>query len=89
MSRMFRCLFQVRALENVINNFFIRFHMKRSKSWGYPVNGSWDGMVGALQKDDVDIGGSPVYYYKERQAVVTGVGRSWIERYIRMSFDNF
>lgn len=53
--------------------------MKRAKSWGYPNNGTWDGMVGAIIKDDVDIGG-PMLYYKERHAVVTGIGRSWVER---------
>lgn len=59
---------------------FDRFHMKRAKSWGYMVNDTWDGMVGSLIKDDADFGGSPIFYYKERQAVVTGVGFSWLER---------
>uniref|UniRef100_A0A336MKG4 CSON013543 protein n=1 Tax=Culicoides sonorensis TaxID=179676 RepID=A0A336MKG4_CULSO len=58
----------------------VTFKMKRAKSWGCPTNGTWDGMVGELIRDFVDIGGSPIFYYKQRQEVVTGVGRTWIER---------
>lgn len=60
--------------------FLYRFSLKRTNSWGYPFNGTWNGMISALVSDDIDIGGSSVIYFKERQKVVTGVGRAWMER---------
>lgn len=71
------------AILLIFKEFFnVTLGLKRTKSWGYPVNGSWDGMVGAMLKGDVDIGGSSLFYYVERQKVVTGVGRSWIEKQV-------
>lgn len=58
----------------------LRFHVRRVRSWGYMANDTWDGMVGSLLRDEADIGGSPIFYYKERQAAVTGVGYTWRER---------
>ncbi|XP_063697947.1 glutamate [NMDA] receptor subunit 1-like [Culicoides brevitarsis] len=58
----------------------LTFHVRRVKSWGYPVNDTWDGMVGSLLRDEADLGGSPIFYYKARQQAVTGVGYTALER---------
>nr|CAD7409507.1 unnamed protein product [Timema cristinae] len=39
-------------------------------SWGYMVNGSWDGIVGYLQRDEADLGGTAVLYTSERAKVI-------------------
>ncbi|KAL0892970.1 hypothetical protein ABMA27_014639 [Loxostege sticticalis] len=39
-------------------------------TWGYRVNGSWNGMTGYLLREEVEIGGSPMFFTSERISVV-------------------
>ncbi|XP_069698811.1 uncharacterized protein [Periplaneta americana] len=45
--------------------------MKVLDTWGYNVNGSWDGLVGYLERGEVDIGASPLFVTKSRLLVLT------------------
>ncbi|XP_058835188.1 uncharacterized protein LOC131692250 isoform X1 [Topomyia yanbarensis] len=54
--------------------------MRRTKSWGYLRNGTFDGMIGALARREVDLGGSPMFFRQERHRVVSYTTRSFIER---------
>nr|ARO70547.1 antennal ionotropic receptor 75q2-2 [Dendrolimus punctatus] len=37
-----------------------------ANTWGYRVNGTWNGMTGYLVRREVDIGGSPMFFTSER-----------------------
>ncbi|KAM3964361.1 ionotropic receptor 75a-like [Aphomia sociella] len=39
-------------------------------TWGYRVNGTWNGMTGYLVREEVEIGGSPMFFTSERIPVV-------------------
>nr|WPO56523.1 ionotropic receptor [Leucinodes orbonalis] len=39
-------------------------------TWGYRVNGTWNGMTGYLIREEVEIGGSPMFFTSERISVV-------------------
>nr|XP_021203484.2 ionotropic receptor 75a [Bombyx mori] len=39
-------------------------------TWGYRINGTWNGLTGFLVNGDVEIGGSPMFFTAERTAVV-------------------
>ncbi|XP_059045415.1 ionotropic receptor 75a-like [Achroia grisella] len=39
-------------------------------TWGYHVNGTWNGMTGYLVREEVEIGGSPMFLTSERIPVV-------------------
>ncbi|KAG7302862.1 hypothetical protein JYU34_012845 [Plutella xylostella] len=39
-------------------------------TWGYRVNGSWNGMTGYLVRREVEIGGSPMFFTSERASLV-------------------
>lgn len=54
--------------------------MYRTNSWGYLKNGTFDGMVGALVRKEVDIGGSPIFFRLERAKVIDYTARTWIAR---------
>ncbi|XP_064292291.1 uncharacterized protein LOC128673874 [Plodia interpunctella] len=41
-----------------------------ANTWGYHVNGTWDGMTGYLVREEVEIGGSPMFFTSERMSVV-------------------
>ncbi|XP_028158429.1 ionotropic receptor 75a-like isoform X2 [Ostrinia furnacalis] len=41
-----------------------------AETWGYRVNGSWNGMTGYLLREEVEIGGSPMFFTSERISVV-------------------
>ncbi|CAG9786220.1 unnamed protein product [Diatraea saccharalis] len=41
-----------------------------TETWGYRVNGSWNGMTGFLIREEVEIGGSPMFFTSERISVV-------------------
>lgn len=48
-------------------------------SWGYPLgNGSWDGLCGALQRNDTDIGLSPVVVRTDRMEVLRYGLQTWV-----------
>lgn len=59
---------------------FDRFHLRRTKSWGYLRNGTFDGMIGALRRKEIDIGGTPMFFRQERHAVVSYTTKVWLER---------
>ncbi|XP_063224742.1 uncharacterized protein LOC134532250 [Bacillus rossius redtenbacheri] len=44
--------------------------LRHDPSWGYLVNGSWDGIVGYLERDEADMGSTAVLYTEERAKVV-------------------
>lgn len=54
--------------------------MSRTNSWGYLRNGTFDGMIGALVRREVDIGGSPIFFREERARVIDVTARTWIAR---------
>ena len=48
---------------------FYRISFNVSNNWGRIVNinnGSWDGMIGMLQRHEIDIGGTPMYMMTNR-----------------------
>ncbi|XP_076222964.1 glutamate receptor U1-like isoform X2 [Nomia melanderi] len=59
-------------------NATISFRM--TDSWGYKdQNGSWSGMVGLLQRGEIDIGGTGMFFIKERLDVL-----EYVQLYSRM-----
>ncbi|KFB48063.1 hypothetical protein ZHAS_00016033 [Anopheles sinensis] len=56
------------------------FVNRRTKSWGYLRNGTFDGMIGSLSRREVDLGGSPMFFRQERHRVVSYTTRTFIER---------
>lgn len=70
-------------VEHIDTHFFsliTRLRMYRTNSWGYLKNGTFDGMVGALVRKEVDIGGSPIFFRLERAKVIDYTARTWIAR---------
>lgn len=43
-------------------------------------NGTFDGMVGALVRKEIDVGGSPIFFRLERAKVIDYTARTWISR---------
>ncbi|XP_075973045.1 uncharacterized protein LOC142974531 [Anticarsia gemmatalis] len=39
-------------------------------TWGYRVNGTWNGMTGYLVRGEVEVGGSPMFFTLERISIV-------------------
>ncbi|XP_053674074.1 ionotropic receptor 75a-like [Anopheles nili] len=69
------------GLMSMLRDFYnFTFVNRRTKSWGYLRNGKFDGMIGALSRREVDLGGSPMYFRQERHRVVSYTTRSFIER---------
>ncbi|XP_053686713.1 uncharacterized protein LOC128736261 [Sabethes cyaneus] len=69
------------GLMSYLKDYFnFSFIMRRTKSWGYLRNGTFDGMIGALARREVDLGGSPMFFRQERHRVVSYTTRSFIER---------
>ncbi|XP_038117047.1 uncharacterized protein LOC6042858 [Culex quinquefasciatus] len=69
------------GLMSYIRDYFnFSFIMRRTKSWGYLRNGTFDGMIGALSRREVDLGGSPMFFRQERHRVVSYTTRSFMER---------
>ncbi|XP_053614189.1 ionotropic receptor 75a-like isoform X2 [Plodia interpunctella] len=60
------------------NNF--RYELIRVNSWGYIRNGSFDGMVGALQRGDADVGGSTLFFRSDRAELLDYVVETWPTR---------
>lgn len=54
--------------------------MYRSDSWGYQLNGTITGMIGALVRKEVDVGGSPAFFYLERAKLIDYIAVTWIAR---------
>ena len=62
------------AILDVIISYFClhdRVNFEITNSWGHRTqNGSWNGMVGMLDRQEIDIGGSPAIIVVERLDVV-------------------
>lgn len=54
--------------------------MRHSLSWGYPRNGTFNGMIGYLIRGQAEIGGSPGFFRIERHEVIDYTVGTWIER---------
>lgn len=57
-----------------------RWMVLRTNSWGYLRNGTFDGMIGALVRKEIDVGGSPIFFRLERAKVIDYTARTWIAR---------
>lgn len=57
-----------------------RWIVYRTNSWGYLKNGTFDGMIGALVRKEIDVGGSPAFFRIERAKVIDYTARTWISR---------
>uniref|UniRef100_A0A182N213 Ionotropic receptor 75a N-terminal domain-containing protein n=1 Tax=Anopheles dirus TaxID=7168 RepID=A0A182N213_9DIPT len=69
------------GLMSMLKDFYnFTFVNRRTKSWGYLRNGKFDGMIGALARREVDLGGSPMFFRTERHRVVSYTTRTFIER---------
>uniref|UniRef100_A0A182QC33 Ionotropic glutamate receptor L-glutamate and glycine-binding domain-containing protein n=1 Tax=Anopheles farauti TaxID=69004 RepID=A0A182QC33_9DIPT len=69
------------GLMSMLKDFYnFTFVNRRTKSWGYLRNGTFDGMIGALARREVDLGGSPMFFRTERHRVVSYTTRTFIER---------
>ncbi|XP_046969931.1 ionotropic receptor 75a-like [Vanessa cardui] len=67
----------IKYLENMYN---YRYSLQRTNSWGYLRNGSFDGVVGALQRREADIGGTPVFFRSDRAKFIDYVAPTWQSR---------
>ncbi|XP_013187673.2 ionotropic receptor 75a isoform X1 [Amyelois transitella] len=60
--------------------FNYSYELKRVSSWGYFRNGSFDGMVGALQRGEADVGGSTAFFRGDRAKLVDYIVELWPSR---------
>lgn len=69
---------------NLVQDYFnFKLHVKRTHSWGYIQNAStttFDGMVGMVQRREVDFGCSPAWFRTERLQVVDYGSQTWAIR---------
>ncbi|XP_018334422.1 uncharacterized protein LOC108743369 [Agrilus planipennis] len=69
-----------------IYNFSLNFSL--TDSWGFKLaNGSFDGMTGALQRKEVDFGGSVLFLKKDRVYVISHGRSTWLLRYEIISYN--
>lgn len=47
-----------------------RLSFNIANNWGHNKNGSWDGMIGMLQRREIDIGGTGMFMLTERISVL-------------------
>ncbi|KAJ8924530.1 hypothetical protein NQ315_007328 [Exocentrus adspersus] len=60
---------------------YFRVDLHLSRSWGYKQkDGSFDGLVGALQRKQVDYGSSPLFFRSARMEVLQYGRRTWTLR---------
>ena len=55
-------------------------HLTRATSWGYLINGSFNGILGDMVKGIVDIGATPFMYKRERLDVCEFTVQSYFAR---------
>ncbi|TDG47462.1 hypothetical protein AWZ03_006054 [Drosophila navojoa] len=72
--------FNFNLLMAVRDMFNWTFVLSRTSTWGYLKNGRFDGMIGALIRNETDIGGAPIFYWLERHKWIDAAGRSWSSR---------
>lgn len=63
---------------------FVRYNIQRTTSWGYLRNGSFDGLVGALQRKESDIGGTSVFFRRDRFKYIDYAAETWGSRQVLM-----
>ncbi|XP_059059083.1 ionotropic receptor 75a-like [Achroia grisella] len=56
------------------------YDFKRVLSWGYNRNGSFDGLVGALQRQEADLSGSSLFFRSDRAAFIDYIIETWTSR---------
>ncbi|KPJ04064.1 Glutamate receptor delta-2 subunit, partial [Papilio xuthus] len=64
----------IRYLQDMYN---FSVAVQRTNSWGYSHNGSFDGLIGALQRREAEFGCSPVLFKINRAEVVDYVVPTW------------
>lgn len=57
-----------------------RWIVYRTNSWGYLKNGTFDGMIGAMVRKEIDVGGSPIFFRSERAKVIDYTASTWKSR---------
>ncbi|XP_001984105.2 ionotropic receptor 75a [Drosophila grimshawi] len=72
--------FNFNLLMVVRDMFNWTFVLSKTSSWGYLKNGRYDGMIGALIRNETDIGGAPIFYWLERHKWIDASGQSWSSR---------
>lgn len=68
------------SVVRVVKDMFrFKLFIHRTNSWGYlPINSSnFDGMIGMLQRKEIDIGCSPAFYRLERMIAVDYGEHTW------------
>ncbi|XP_076670960.1 ionotropic receptor 75a-like [Andrena cerasifolii] len=56
---------------NIVDRMNATVSFRIANTWGYrDENGSWSGMIGMLQRREIDIGGTGTFFVKERIGVV-------------------
>lgn len=73
--------FNFNLLLPVSHLFNFRLNLTTTPSFGYLVNGKFDGMVGALEQKTIDIGCSPVFFREDRSKITSFTARTWIARF--------
>lgn len=73
--------FNYNLLSPVSDFFNFRLNLTITNSFGYFVNGRFDGMVGALEQQKIDMGCSPVFFREDRSKVTSYTARTWIARF--------
>nr|QIJ45770.1 ionotropic receptor [Glyphodes pyloalis] len=69
------------ALLNYICDIYnFSYEFQRTNSWGYVRNGSFDGIVGALQRHEADIGGSSLFFRSDRAELIDYIAETWPSR---------
>nr|UVB79162.1 ionotropic receptor 64a [Heortia vitessoides] len=68
-------------LINYIRDLYnFSYELQRTNSWGYLRNGSFDGVVGALQFKLADVGGSPLFLRGDRAQLIDYIAETWQSR---------
>nr|XP_012151217.1 PREDICTED: glutamate receptor ionotropic, delta-1-like [Megachile rotundata] len=58
-------------LMHIVNRLNVTIDIRVTDSWGYQSeNGSWNGMVGMLQRREVDLGGTAMFLVKQRIGII-------------------
>ncbi|XP_075162070.1 ionotropic receptor 64a [Haematobia irritans] len=72
--------FNFALLSKVRDLFNFSFSLSKTPTWGYLKNGKFDGMIGALIRNQADIGGSPTFFRIERAKVIDYTTGTWVAR---------
>ncbi|XP_072943002.1 ionotropic receptor 75a-like [Epargyreus clarus] len=64
-------------LSYIRDMYNFRYRLIRTNSWGYVRNGSFEGLVGILQRSGADVGGSAIFVRADRARAVDYVAETW------------